>query len=198
MYSFDVVIENKERRIKQTRALHFMAAALLLTVGLVGFMNLPKDAILLYLGFPAGIIVLLAVIFFKQWLENIQSVKLLRLLEASCLAVAAVVMFRSNHYLSAGLFALSSLLLMLTLVVEMQLHIGVRVMVDEKGVTRLVGNRTKFIPWKEVENVMLNGKILTVDMKDNYIMQSKTSTVLDAEDTAKFNDYCKVRMLLDA
>jgi hypothetical protein len=196
MYSFDIVIENKERRMKQGKALHFMAAALLLTLGTVGLMNLPKSAIFLYLGFPAGILVMLLMIFKSKWLIEIKYIRFLRLVEAATLSAAAVLLLLQHQWFTGILFALTGILLVITLLVEIQLHTGVRVMVDDKGVTRLVGGQTRLISWRDIENVLVNSDILTVDMTNNYIMQSKFSNDMDATEREQFNDYCKVQLLV--
>jgi hypothetical protein len=198
MYSFDIAIENIERRIKQGKALHFMAACMLLAVAAVGFTKLPQSAIYIYAGLPVGLLVMLLMIFKQAWLVQIKHIKWLRVLEATSIGACAALLFTNKQYVPAVLFIITSVLLLFTLAIETQLHLGVRVMVDEKGVTRIIGNRTRIITWEDISNVIVNANILTVDMKNNYIMQSKFTNPFDKGDEQKFNDYCQVYLMMNA
>jgi hypothetical protein len=197
MYSFDIAIENIEKRVKQGKALHFMAACMLLAVAAVGFSKLPESAMYIYAGLPIGILVMAIMIFKIKWLTEIKHIRWLRVLEATAISACAVLLFTNKQYVPGVLFFITAILLLFTLAIEMQLHMGVRVMVDEKGVTRIVGNRTRIIAWPDIENVVVNSNILTVDMKDNYLMQSKFTNPFDKSDVAKFNDYCKVYLMIN-
>jgi hypothetical protein len=197
MYSFDIAIENKARRVRQAIGVHIMAALLLCCYGLAALSTLPQVQLQLFTALPLGLGIFYLVFFKKQLLMQSQVTKNIRLVEAAFVSMAAVAYFKQQHYLVAIFFALSAILLLVTLVAEQQLYKGYRVVIDDKGITRLVGSANKFIAWHEVDNVVINHNILTVDLKNNYLMQSKFTNYFTEADIEKFNSYCQVYLMIN-
>jgi predicted sulfurtransferase len=78
--------------------------------------------------------------------------------------------------------------------IENQVLGGYRIQVDDSGVTTNNGVRTKTIAWQEIENVIAKDNILTVDMRNNYLMQSKFRNTMNDAVIAAFNEWCKGKL----
>jgi hypothetical protein len=48
--------------------------------------------------------------------------------------------------------------------------------------------------WQQVMNVLLKDNILTIDLKNNRILQKETESDIDATTEREFNDYCTTQL----
>lgn len=52
----------------------------------------------------------------------------------------------------------------------------------------------KSYPWNEIQNVVLKDGILTIDFKNNKIVQRAVNDEVSKQVETEFNDYCKTRL----
>jgi hypothetical protein len=52
----------------------------------------------------------------------------------------------------------------------------------------------KNYPWNEVQNVVLKDGMLTIDFKNNKIVQRSVNDEVSKQVVTEFNDYCKGRL----
>jgi hypothetical protein len=194
MYTFDIIIENLQKRITQLHALHIMAGLLVLVYGLRGFSDLPKTSMQLYTGIPLAIAILGISIFKKNNLLQIETNRLFRILEAAFVTMGALHFFKYHFTITGIGFAISAILLLFMLMIENQVLGGYQIAIADNGVTTNNGFRKKIIPWIEIQNVIAKDGILTVDMKNNYLMQSKYSNILNNEELAIFNNWSNSKL----
>jgi hypothetical protein len=194
MYIFDIIIENLQKRITQLHALHIMAGLLVLVYGLRGFSDLPKTSMQLYTGIPLALAILFISIFKKNNLLRLDTNRIFRILEAAFVTMGALHFFK-YHYTITGIgFIVSAILLLFMLMIENQVLGGYQIMVDENGVITNNGFRKKIITWLEIENVIAKDGILTIDMKNNYLMQSKFKNNFNESEIDNFNNWCKSKL----
>jgi hypothetical protein len=194
MYTFDIIIENLQKRITQLHALHIMAGLLVLVYGLRGFSDLPKTSMQLYTGIPLAIAILGISIFKKNNLLQIETNRLFRILEAAFVTMGALHFFKYHFTITGIGFAISAILLLFMLMIENQVLGGYQIAIADNGVTTNNGFRKKIIPWIEIQNVIAKDGILTVDMKNNYLMQSKYSNILNNEELTIFNNWSNSKL----
>jgi hypothetical protein len=194
MYTFDIVIENLQKRITQLHALHIMAGLLVLVYGLRGFSDLPNTSMQLYTGLPIALAILGICIFKKNNLLNIETNRLFRIIEAAFVTMGGLHFFKYHFTITGIGFIISAILLLFMLMIENQILGGYRIMIDESGVTTNSGLRAKKISWQEIDNVIAKDGILTVDLKNNYLMQSKFSNELNSLELLAFNSWCAQKL----
>jgi hypothetical protein len=190
MYTFDIVIENLHKRYTQLQALHIMAGLLVLVYGLRGFSDLPKTSMQLYTGLPIAIAILVISIFRKHFLMSIERNQLFRVIEAAFITMAALHFFKYGFTITGIGFIATAIFLLFMLMIENQVLGGFKIVVSDNGVTRNTGLQKKTIPWSEIQNVMVRDGILTVDLKNNYLMQSKIAARMSFAEIEEFNEWC--------
>lgn len=95
----------------------------------------------------------------------------------------------SLFWISRGKFLIAFLLIIVALI---GFYIGRKkiVKVSDEGI-RYPYFIDKTINWAEIENVMLRDDVLTIDLKDNKLLQSTTLPGTVAIDEDEFNRFCK-------
>ena len=189
---FNITIENKEKRLQKAHAMHIMAGLLVLVYGIRGFYDLPNTSMQLYTALPASVVILFIAIFQKRRLQNIDTNRIFRVLEAAFVFMGALHFYKYHIVFLAVLFFIASVGILFLSMLESQLLNGYDIIVDEKGVTRPgIGKQTKTIPWNEINNVIAKDRILTVDLKNNYLMQSKFTNFMTESEVDSFNSWSK-------
>jgi hypothetical protein len=192
-YTFNILIQNKERRFNQARMLHSMAAILIIIYALCGFFLEPKSFVQFFTGFPVGLIILILSIIKSSLLKKANTIKLLRIVEASFLVLASIYFFKNHQYFSMVLFGFTALLILLTMQMEMQLFLGYTINITDAGIERIMGKTVKKHNWQDIENVIVKGGFLTIDFKNNLLLQSIYTNKLTASEIENFNKDVKER-----
>lgn len=95
-------------------------------------------------------------------------------------------------WISRGKYLISFLLIIVA-VVGFYLHRNKRALISEEGI-RYPYFIDKWIDWYEVDNILLKDGILTIDLKNNSLLQSAISTVDGPVNENEFNEYCRLQM----
>lgn len=131
------------------------------------------------------IISLLAPFFFilKKYIHFLSHFKI----EISFI-ICAIIWFISGNYL-LGLLLMAFALLGIAMQVKPVIHFS------EYGI-RYPGFPAKLFLWNEVDSVQLKEGILTIDMKNNRLMQySLENGIANAVNAKDFNDFCAAQLL---
>lgn len=85
--------------------------------------------------------------------------------------------------------AIIAILYLLAAFAEMQVKFSKEIGVDEQGLTfnTII---TKSIPWQKLQNVVLKDDIITIDQKNNKLIQKETDATVADDMVTEFNDYC--------
>jgi hypothetical protein len=198
MYTFNIIIAEKQKRINQAKMLHHMAAFLILIYGIRGFYHLPNTTMQLFTAIPTAIIIFGICFLKKQYLQQPKAVKILRIVEASFVLLGAIYFFKYKFLITAILFLMSAILILFTLTLELQLIIGFNIIVNDAGITRQMGDKNKLIPWNTIGNAMVKGGVLTIDLNNNMLMQSLYSNTFTTKQQEDFNSYCATKILINS
>lgn len=191
MYTFNILIENLEKRLNQSRALHIMAGLLVLVYGLRGFSNLPATSLQLYTGLPAALIILYISIFKKQYLQNIFKNRNLRIIEAVFICLAAFHFIQYKFTLVGISFIIAALGILFSIVIDNQILGGYIITVDQEGIKRPGNAKQNVMTWNTVANALVKNNVLTVDLTNNYLMQSTFTNTMHVDAILEFNNFCQ-------
>ena len=107
-------------------------------------------------------------------------------------------LFNASMYLSAHFFQLhgywwaSILLFILVIFYYKATYLWV-VKVQESGIF-YPSFPTKYIAWHELSNVILKDGILTIDFRNNRIIQQELDENMDAPNATDFNEFCRQQL----
>lgn len=100
---------------------------------------------------------------------------MLRLLELALLGIGAALFFYSGWDVPAVLFLVLALLATAAAIFEKRVPADTVIEVDEKGVQKRAGLKTKLLPWHNLQRVLYRRGILTIDALDNRLQQYAVS-----------------------
>ena len=66
-------------------------------------------------------------------------------------------------------------------------------MVDQNSI-RYPSFPVKDIAWKELNNIVLKDELLTIDLKNNRVIQQMLEKNVSSVDEQEFNDFCKAQL----
>lgn len=128
--------------------------------------------------------VLFASAFLVDYLFNTLKVKKMVLL-----ALAALMLFISTH--SVGF----ALVLVLVAITSSLLDKKPLIIVDASGVSIQRALGIKNYPWNQFNNIILKDNLLTLDFKNNQLLQLEPDSTATINEQA-FNDFCKKYLLV--
>ncbi len=190
MFTFSIIENNIAKRYAQIRALHIMLALLIIVVGISVYAHASNFTILSSLFFMIGFIILAISLFKKKtWLQ---------LLPHNIARVVEVVLlvFGSNHFYMQKMvvpgicFLLVGILLIPIFLVEKSILQGKKVIFKNGGAFIENGLYVKNIQWPKIERVILKHQILTIDCKNNHLIQLK----VQENEMPEFVEYCQQQM----
>ncbi len=174
---FSISLKNNSREIDIV-----ITRSLLALAGIAALVYRPGNYIIINL--IAGIMLLSAALI-VDYLFNIIKIKKMLLL-----SIAAVLLFIATH--SFGL----AFVLLLVGILSSLLDKKPLITVDANGVSIQRALGIKNYPWNQFNNIILKDDLLTLDFKNNQILQlAPDSTTTINEQT--FNDFCKKYLLVE-
>lgn len=176
MKSYEIILKNNqsEAEILVTRCLFAVAA-----VASFVYAGEKTDY---YLGVTLGIVLVILSLFVKTIINRY---KLSRL---ALMGTGAIFTFITTGSI---LFAV---ILLIEGVFFQMLNKKVRVDINAESVIVQYVFQQKAYKWTWLQNVILKDGILTVDFKDDRLLQSEIETDLSAADESKFNEFCREQL----
>ena len=168
---FSIPLKNNSRQIDVV-----VTRSLLALAGIAALVYRAENYVIINL--IAGI-VLLASAFLVDYLFNKMKVKKMVLL-----ALAAAMLFVSTHSIA---FALVLLLVALS---SSLLDKKPLVIVDATGISIQRALGIKNYSWNQFNNIILKDNLLTLDFKNNLLLQLEPDTTATTNEQS-FNDFCK-------
>src|SRR5262249_5929377 len=152
-----------------------------------------KDWIFSALYFIAFIILLIAAIFYKKILNNISRHIRLLFLESMLFLAGSVYFWSKGLSLVALSHAILAGVLLLLMIYLRRQEQGESIIVSESNVILpgLAGHR--IIEWSQLTNVIKRDDLLTLDFKNNKLMQVQ---IINADDVPEneFNQFCRLQL----
>ena len=154
-----------------------------LLVFLYVFIVIPEDPGRII--FLAGALLLLTAVIFSFYLLKHKNEKVVPVLKTG-LVLSTIIWAMSKIYIAAAIC-----LVLLTLYHMSRRQIALRVE-DERLVYSSYPE--KVISWNDLSNVILKDGLLTVDLKNNHIIQSEILRSTGDINEKEFNDFCSQRL----
>lgn len=184
---FILPLVDEGRSQRHATTLHVMLAFLLFGIGIAGialffgFTVLSKNFIthgaynsFLLFGIACllvSIILLILSIYQKTWLRQKRNNFMFRLIELALLAISSVLFFINGWMMPALLFAGMIGVIVFAIIRERRGLATGHVLIDDLGITINSDSRTKKLPWPEIDNLIFRFGILTIECKDNTLIQ---------------------------
>ncbi len=205
---FILPLAKEDKAQRHATTLHVMLAFLLFGIGVagigmfLGFTVMTKNFLthgayrsFLFFGIAcivASIALLLLSVFQKTWLRRKQNNLIFRVIELVLLAGSSILFFSNGWKMPALLFALMSAVVIFAIIRERRAETAGNILIEDTGITIHSEARTRRLPWKEIDAVLLRFGILTIECAGNRLIQrnilsDNTSEILLA-------DFCKERI----
>jgi hypothetical protein len=135
-----------------------------------------------------GLVLLLLTIIRNRWVSGKLNLPL-RLVELAISVVIAAYSIRMQWKIPIGIFSVLAAALMFSLWWERRMNNALYVDISDEGLRLPVTSRKRFIPWQEVEQVILRYGTLTIDCITNQLFQWTVADDIDI-DAGRFETYC--------
>lgn len=185
--------ERRTRSLKQCRAMHIMAAIMLVIYSLPYALTFSTDWIYLLAILLPALVILFIAIARRELIEDANNNRIFRILEAGFLMMGSMHYLQVDQNLPAVLFGLVSLLMLFLLWMESRLFLEKHIYFDEEKVEVEFPLGTRSYTWPQLHAVMLQSAIITLSFKDNTIHQLAVKpdyTELEAGDFLFFCQDC--------
>lgn len=140
----------------------------------------------------ASIVLILLTVFQKTWLREGKNNLLFRIIEMVLLATSSVLFFMNGWNMPALLFGLMGAVVVFAILRERRTAESGRVSIDDAGIIVSTAARTRKLAWNEVESVLLRFSILTIECKDNRLIQQNIAG--NTANAAALMDYSKEKI----
>jgi hypothetical protein len=124
----------------------------------------------------------------NKWITGRKVNKIMRVLELLVALAIAALSFKEQWKFPMGIFSVLVAAIIYSLYWERDAGQQLTVRVDETGVHLPSTSRRRFIPWHEIEQVLLRYGVLSVDTLSNNLYQFDVSAT--TADVASFHTFC--------
>ena len=190
MYKFQV---KQKDRLKLLPVLHLLVALIFI----IDLSHVPenriKDWLFSAIYFIAFILLLIAAIFYKRILNNVARHFRLLFLESMLFLGGSVYFWSKGLSLVAFSHAILAGVLVLFMIYLRRKDDGELVIVSMSNVILPGLTRQRIVEWSELTNVIKRDDLLTLDFKNNRLMQVQ---IVNADDVPEneFNQFCRQQL----
>lgn len=173
------LVHQKKVKNNQVTALHLMVGLLLFILGLVTWavpstLKTKEYLFLDQLGLfysLFGIVIILISIFFNKKIIQTKKSDVLRILEIIALSTISIYSFYKNWYLP-GVYTITALIaIAFAYFWEKKYREDQLLTFTNDGVLLPTFLKNKIINWEDINNIIIKHKVLTIDCKDNKLIQ---------------------------
>ena len=190
MYKFQV---KQKDRLKLLPVLHLLVALIFI----IDLSHVPensiKDWVFSAVYFVAFVLLLIAAIFYKTILNTVWGHFRLLFLESMLFLGGSVYFWSKGLSLVAFSHAIIAGVLVLLMIYLKRRENGELIIVSISNVILPGLTRQRIVEWNELSNVIKRDDLLTLDFKNNKLMQVQ---ILDADDVSEdeFNQFCRQQL----
>lgn len=185
--SFKVKVFHNKIKNNQVTALHLMVAFLFMVLGL--FTVIVPDTIktlqFLYLEnigwlyFCFGILLLIISIFYNKKIIQTKKSRILRIIEIIALGIIIIYALFHKWYLPASYCFAALIGVGFSYLWEKQALKELNIQFSEKGVVIPKIWTNKKINWQDIKNIILKHNVITIDCKDNKLIQYNINSLYE-------------------
>jgi len=188
---FDLPLVDEKIKPHQVTTLHLISALAFTGTGAIIAVY---NYVITYWGVAlliAGILLLGATIFKNKWITSSKVNPAIRIIELIIALTVAIYAATQHWKFPIGMFSVLAAALIFSLYWERKAGSTLFVHVDEKGL-RLPVVRRRFVPWVDVEEVLLRFDTLTINLADNHLFQWNIAAAnIDSE---IFEAFCSAKV----
>lgn len=169
--TYDLPLVEKKVKPHQITTLHLVCA--LAYTGTGAIIAIYNYSIPLWGGalLALGLLLLLLTLFKNRWLTAPATNQPVRIAELCLSLVLAAYSFYKGWLFPAGIFSVLTLATVFAIFWERSALDGLFIHIDENGFHLPVTSRKRFLPWVDIEQVVLRFGILSVNGADNSMQQ---------------------------
>ncbi len=167
---YDLPLVEEKVKPHQVTTLHLICALAFIGTGAIIYRY---NFVITYWGLAlllAGLLLLGATVVKNKWLISAKVNPTIRIIELSIALLVAIYSITQQWKFPIGMFSVLSAAIMFSIYWERKAAGTLYVHVDDEGL-RLPVVRRRFIPWVEVDEVVLRFGTLTINLVDNHLFQ---------------------------
>ena len=187
--AYEIQLVEEKVKQQQVTALHLICALAFIGAGVIIFVY---NYVIPYWGLGlllAGALLLAASMARNKWVTTPRHNVVIRMAELAIAAAVAIYSAAQQWSLPIGIFAVLGAVVAFALYWEGKMTKPKMVAVGDEGISLPVASRRRFIPWTEIEQVLLRFGTLSIDCVDNTLFQWNVQEGAAGE--ADFEAFCK-------
>lgn len=166
-----LVTPGKEKRARQTAAMHAMAALFLLLYGLQYVATIQEDWMYILALMPVSLYLLFISFFRKRYFADIHVNRSFRILEAGFILMGGLHFIQEKNMPGGILYLVMAVVVLFLFYIEMRTLQDQFAIFSEKEIVIETPLRNVHIPWTQLQNVVLNHNYLTLVYKNEQFGQ---------------------------
>jgi hypothetical protein len=194
-YSIPIRFEPFERQKKAARLIHLLAGFLMIANAWGNFNQPTPNLLFVVVQIAVALMVILYAFAGNKFFSSIKNAhRLFRLIEALVFLYAAWYFFKLMNLQLMGLLQiLAALGLFLLFITERKIFSPASVLIYEKGIETPGNMNNRFIPWADVENMIIKNDFISINTTKNQFLQYETGIILSELQMDEMNEFCRHR-----
>ena len=189
---YDLPVDEEKVKPHQVTTLHLVCSMAFIAAGAIifryNFVITTWGLVLLL----TGVLLLVLTIAKNKWMLGNRVNPVVRMAELAIALWMAIYSLTQQWKFPAGIFGVLSAVIIFALYWERNRGSKLIVRIDDEGVKLPLTSRKRFLPWTELEQVVLRFGTLSIDCVDNHLFQWNIPGLeVDAE---RFDDFCKAKV----
>ena len=189
---YDLPVEEEKIQPHQVTTLHLVGALAFTVAGAIIFrynFDITTWGLALMI---VGILLLCVTIFKNKWVISKRMNPIIRMVELLIAAVMEVYSIIQYWKFPIVIFGILCAALLFALFWEKSMGEQLTVHIDDEGVKLPVTARRRFIPWTEIEQIILRFGTLSIDCVDNHLFQWNVS--IPGLNNETFETFCVAKV----
>lgn len=193
-FYFQIVHEDLPKRRMQSRALHAMAALLILVYGIQYLLKPQVDWWQLLAIIPPAFLLLWLIVFKRKMFDEPATNRIFRILEMGFLAMGSMHFMQKNVWIPAIFYLFFCVILILILKLESRIFSPQYLDFEDKRIVIDFPLKTSCITWDKLERITLKNHYLTFHLKNGKYREFRIKDQFLPEERSTFDHMCKHRI----
>ena len=192
-YSIPVYFEPFLRQKKAARLIHFLAGFLMIANAWGNFNQPSPDLLFVVIQIAVALLSILFAFFGNRLANDHSRVNsILRIIQAFAFLYAAWYFFSvMNLTMMSFMQLLAAAGLFLLLITERKIFSSPVVKLDAKGIYTPNTPNDRFIPWSDIDNMLIKNDYISINTLKNQFIQYETNIILSELEMDEMNAFCR-------
>lgn len=193
-FLFKIYYEDMSKRFLQCRSIHAMAVIFMWMYALQFISNFKENWMMLLMILPISIAILFFTIFKKEILLEINNNRIFRIVEIGILFMGSLRFLNNNEFFPFALYFVFALFLIFILYMELRIFNQPKIDFHSQDIKISLPLHDKKILWNEIQNIHYKNNFLSIEMKDNSILQYRAEPQFSYLKFPDFLEFCKIQI----